>query len=109
MTPYDQLIAVLDVFIENFGGATKLRGAKTALLIQRATVAGRGLTLSEIARATGAPFENVRRHIEKHVDLGHLLYINDPDDDRVTRVVAADSDMAEANMLRIAKRLRSIE
>ena len=109
MAPYDQLIAVLDAFIENFGGATRIRGAKTALLIQRATVAGRGLTLSEIARATGAPFENVRRHIEKNVALGRLRYVNDPDDDRMTRVVAADPDMAAANMLKIAERLRSIE
>ena len=106
---YDQLIAVLDALIENFGGATKLRGAKATLLVQRESMGGRGLTLSEIARATSMPFESVRRHVERHVALGDLHYVRDPDDDRVTRVVATDADNAAENMLRLANRVSAIK
>lgn len=109
MTPYDELIEVLDIFIERFGGATRLRGVKTAALIQSATAQGTGMTVSEIAKATGAPLENVRRHMDKHVELGSLRYVNDPNDERVKRVVAADPDGAGAMMLDVLNRIRDVD
>ena len=106
---YDQLIAVLDALIENFGGTTTLRGAKATLLVQRESMGGRGLTLSEIARATSTPFESVRRQVERHVGLGNLHFVHDPDDDRVTRVVATDADETADSMLRLANRVSAIK
>ena len=106
---YDQLIAVLDALIENFGGTTTLRGAKATLLVQRESMGGRGLTLSEIARATSTPFESVRRQVERHVDLGNLHFVHDPDDDRVTRVVAMGADDTGDSMLRLANRVTAIK
>lgn len=109
MEPYDHLISILDAFIEEFEGGMRIRGVKTALLIQRASIDGRGISLTEIARETKAPLENVRRHIAKHVSLGLLRYIPDPDDERVTRVIYIDPDEQDAMARRIENRLAAIE
>jgi DNA-binding MarR family transcriptional regulator len=108
MEPYDRLISILDTFIEEFDGGMRIRGIKTALLIQRASIDGRGISLTEIARETRAPLENVRRHIAKHVALGQLRYLKDPDDERVTRVVYVDPDEQDAIARRIENRIAAI-
>jgi len=107
--PYDQLIAVLDSYITEFDGGMRIRGIKTALLIQQATAEGRGISISEIARLTNAPLENVRRHITKHVELGALCYIADPDDDRVNRVIATEPEMRRRTAEKIAAHLGELD
>jgi DNA-binding IclR family transcriptional regulator len=109
MEPYEQLIAVLDAFIDEFDGGMRIRGVKTAMLIQQATAEGCGISISEIARRTGAPLENVRRHIAKHVELGSLRYVEDPNDERVTLVMSTGSDMQRGAAHRIAARLAPLD
>ena len=106
---YDQLITVVDALIDGFDGGMRIRGMKTALLIQQASQDGRGITVSELARATKAPLENVRRHISKHVELGTLRYISDPDDDRANRVVMTNLHTLEAATAEIARKLGDID
>ena len=111
MQPYDQLIEVIEAFIDSdsFNGGMRVRGIKTALLIQQASLEGDGITVSELARATGAPLENVRRHMAKHVELGGLRYEADPDDDRATRIVTANPDVFAADVAAIVERLAAID
>lgn len=109
MEPHDYLISILDAFIDEFDGQMRIRGVKTALLIQQASIDGRGISLSELARETKAPLENVRRHIAKHVNLGVLRYIPDPDDERVTRVIYVDPVEQDAMASRIETRLATIQ
>ncbi len=98
---YDQLIAVLDVFIDEFGGDLRLRGVQTLLLIHQATLDGRGISISEVRKVTGAPLENIRRHFTKQVEIGNLAITPDPDDDRVVRYRMPEGD----DYLGIARRL----
>jgi hypothetical protein len=105
---YDKLIAVLDVFIDEFGGRMKLRGIKTALLIQQASLEGRGISISEVRQATGGPLESIRRHFSKQVQLGTLRTLPDPDDDRVVRYQMADNERHQRAARRMAGRLASI-
>lgn len=87
MAPYDELISVLEAFMDQYPGALRIRGIKTALLIQKATATGQGITLSELARQTNTPLENVRRHIAKYAEQGYLRYVEDPNDERAIRVM----------------------
>ena len=105
---YDNLIAVLDVFIEEFGGQTRFRGIQTALLIQKASLSGRGISVSEVRRVTGAPLENIRRHFTKQVELGNLISCTDPEDDRVVRYQMVDPDTHQRVARRMAARLNAI-
>jgi DNA-binding MarR family transcriptional regulator len=109
MQIYDHLIAILDSFISEVGGGMRIRGVKTALLIEKATEEGRGISVSEIARETGAPLENVRRHMAKHVALGALRYVKDPTDDRVTRVVSTEKGSFREAAKRIEERIAALE
>lgn len=109
MEPYDHLISILDAFIEEFDGGMRIRGIKTVLLIHRASIDGHGISISEIARETKAPLENIRRHINRQVELGNLRYVSDPDDERVTRVLATDSSRWRSAAENIEYRLAEIE
>jgi DNA-binding MarR family transcriptional regulator len=109
MKPYDHLISILDAFIEEFDGGMRIRGIKTALLIEKATKEGRGISLSEIARETDAPLENVRRHMAKYVEQGSLRYVEDPDDDRVTRVVQTREGIFAQAADRVSAHLDELE
>lgn len=109
MKPYDHLIAILDAFIEEFDGGMRIRGIKTALLIEKASEDGRGISLSEIARKTDAPLENVRRHMAKYVEQGSLRYVQDPDDERVTRVVQTRAGVYARAAHRVSARLEELE
>lgn len=100
-TFYDRLIAVLDVFINEWGGGIRLRGIQTALLIQRTTLAGRGISISEVRQVTGAPLENIRRHFTRQVELGTLRTAPDPDDERVVRYQVVDRETHK----RVARRM----
>ena len=121
---YDKLIAVLDVLIDEFGGQMKLRGVKTALLIQQATleglrisisevqqatVAGRGMTASEIAKQSGAPLETVRRYIQSYTEIGNLRAIEDPEDSRKTRVLYQDPAMVDGALEAIWTDLEQVD
>lgn len=105
----DLLIAVLDAFMETYPGGMKIRGIKTALLIQRADAAGRTINVSELARLTGAPPESVRRHIAKHVQLGNLDTLDNPEDARSAGVVPNDPAAMRRAAMHIASRLRTID
>lgn len=104
----DRLIAILNAYISQFGGAIRIRGIKTALLIQIATVTGCGISLSELARETEAPLENVRRHLANHASLERLKYVTDPEDERVIRVVFTRPDLFERMAQRVEDRLLKI-
>ena len=108
-TQLRQLIAVLDAFIGGFQGSMRIRGIKTALLIQQATMEKRGISVSELARQTEAPLESVRRHIAKHVALGNLRYVDDPDDDRISRVISAHPKFQQQTAAQIVQRLAEID
>ena len=108
-TQLRQLIAVLDAFIVGFQGSMRIRGIKTALLIQQATMEKRGISVSELARQSEAPLESVRRHIAKHVELGNLRYVDDPDDDRISRVVSAHPKFQQQTAMQIVQRLAEID
>ncbi len=106
---YDRLIAVLDVFINEFGGQRRLRGVQTMLLIQRATFDGGGVSISDVRKLTGAPLENIRRHFARQVESGMLATQPDPEDDRVVRYRMVDDEQhrsaartLSAKLLRLA-------
>ena len=109
MESYNQLFAVVETLIDQFGGARRLRGVKTALLIYRASEAGTGITVSEIARETDAPLENVRRHIASQVEIGTLRYTQDPDDERIARVLVTDPLRGEQVVGELTRRLAAID
>jgi len=88
--PYDEIIAILLSFMEGYPGGMKVQGVKRELLIQRATDEGQGLTVSDLARLTDTPLETVRRHVQNAIEQGELRLLEDPDDERKTRVVHAD-------------------
>lgn len=102
---YDSLINVLDVFIEEFGGAIRLRGIQASLLIQQATLEGRGISISEVRKVTGAPLENIRRHFTRQVEQGNLIAIPDPEDDRVVRYQVTRQENHQRVAHRLAVRL----
>ena len=108
MEPYDTLIGILDAFIDNFDGRMRIRGIQTAFLIQQATLDGSGISASEIARRTGAPLENVRRHLGRAADAGRLTILSDPDDARSTRVFFTDPATQKLQDMAVAQRLAKL-
>ena len=102
---YEKLIAVLDVFIDLFGGQMTLRGIQTALLLQQATLDGRGVSISDVRQVTGAPLESIRRHFSKQVKLGVLSSLPDQDDDRVVRYRVEDNEQYQRAAQRMAAKL----
>lgn len=105
---YNQLIAVLDVFIEEFGGQIRFRGIQTWLLVQKASLTGQGISVSEVRAVTGAPLENIRRHFTRQVALGSLISYTDPEDERVVRYQVEDPDTHQRVARRMATRLNAI-
>ena len=106
---HDRLIAVLDVFIDEYGGRIRFRGILTALLIHRMTLAGTGISASEVRKVSGAPLETIRRNFAPHVDKGNLITVPDPDDDRVVRYKSTDSERHQLTARRMAGRLLAIQ
>lgn len=106
---YDALLAVLQAFADAFDGGMRIRGFKTALLIQLATLAGTGITASELGRQTGAALETVRRHMTKHTALGDLRIVEDPNDERANRMFTAHPDRESARFAAVAARLDAID
>ena len=105
---YDNLTAVLDVFIDTFGGQMTLRGIQTALLLQQATLDGTGVSISDVRQLTGAPLESIRRHFSKQVKLGVLTSLPDPKDDRVVRYRVKDNEQYQRGARRMASRLANL-
>ena len=105
---YDNLIAVLDVFVDEFGGQIRFRGIPTALLIQKASLTGGGISVSEVRKVTGAPLENIRRHFTRQVELGNLISYTDAEDDRVVRYQMLDPHTHQRVARRMAARLNAI-
>jgi DNA-binding MarR family transcriptional regulator len=99
---YDKLVAVLDVFIDVFGGQMTLRGIQTALLLQQSTLNDRGVSISDVRQVTGAPLESIRRHFSKQVDLGVLTSLPDPQDERVVRYRVDDNEQYQRGARRLA-------
>lgn len=107
--PFSELIAVIEAFISRFPGEMKIRGFKTALLVQRATLSGTGIGLSEISRQTRAPLENVRRHMARYESMGAIRYAQDPDDNRATRVMFRSPDLVGTMVREVSERLSTID
>ena len=105
---YDALIAILRACAEAFGGGMRIRGFKTALLIQQATVGGEGITASAISRRTDAPLETVRRHMIIQMKLGNLRFVEDPRDDRAARIYTADPERERQTYATLDKRLDAL-
>ncbi len=105
---YDKLLAVLDAFIDEFGAQIRFRGIQTALLIQKASLDGAGISVSEVQKVTGAPPENIRRHFSRQVERGRLHSYSDSEDDRVVRYQMADPVTHQLVARRLAQRLAAI-
>lgn len=108
LATYDRLIGTLDAFIDAFGGGMRMRGVMTAILILKHSLEDRGISISEVSRVSGAPIESIRRHFAANVKQGNLITRADPDDERVTRYLAADLDAEQARASRIARILYEI-
>ncbi|MGD8831296.1 MAG: hypothetical protein PVF57_11900 [Pseudomonadales bacterium] len=106
---YDALIAILQAFADAFEGGMRIRGFKTAMLIQLATLSGSGVTASELSRRTSAALETVRRHMAKHIALGDLRIVEDPEDERANRVFSAHPERESARFAAVAARLDAID
>lgn len=106
---FDALIAVLEAFKVALDGSVRIRGFKTALLIQQATLSGRGITATTLSRHTGAALETVRRHMAKHTAFGDLKMVEDPEDERAVRVLTADPDREGRTFAAVALRLNRID
>ena len=109
MSPYDELISLVEVFSEQYTGGLRIRGIKTSLLILKATLHGSGITLSELARQTNAPLENVRRHLAQRAERGFLHYISDPSDDRATRILFSKPEYEMERVAQLLKHLATID
>jgi DNA-binding transcriptional ArsR family regulator len=107
-TPYAKLTAMLDAFIDEFGGKMRIRGVLTAMLILRTSLQGRGISISEVSQVSGAPLESIRRHFAANVEEGFLITQADPDDERVTRYLAASLEFERDRGRRIATTLHGI-
>lgn len=106
--PFPELLDLIDLFIQGYLGSIRVRGARMALLVYRATVEGRGVSISWLARVNGAPLETVRRVLSQHVDMGHIRFVQDPEDDRRTLVVTADVDSERMRIAEMSHRLEAI-
>jgi hypothetical protein len=85
-----------------------LRGIQTALLLQQATLDGRGVSISDVRQVTGAPLESIRRHFSKQVNLGVLSSFPDPEDDRVVRYRVEGNERYQRGARRMATRLAAL-
>ncbi len=83
MDLYDRLIGILDPYLETYPGTVSLRGVQTAILLLQETLYGKGISVSEVHRFSGAPLESVRRHMHQREAGGELVAEPDPHDDRV--------------------------
>jgi DNA-binding MarR family transcriptional regulator len=105
----DRLIAVLDAFIDVVEGSIddsfRIRGIQTAMLLEQATASGAGISISEIARHTEAPLENVRRHTTFQLEFGHLRAEAGPDDDRINRLFVTESGSRLYDTAELVRRL----
>ena len=109
MSPYDELISVIEALSEQYTGGLRIRGIKTSLLILKATLDGSGITLSELSRQTNAPLENIRRHLSQRAERGHLYYISDPDDDRATRILFSKPEYEIDRVASVLRRLAAFD
>ena len=112
MRLYDKLIAILDAFIDIVEGSIddsfRIRGIQTAMLLEQATACGSGISISEISHRTGAPRENVRRHITAQLEVGNLRSAPDPDDDRITRIFVTEKGHQLYDTAELVRRLGSL-
>jgi len=106
---YDALIAVLEAFSMALDPGIRIRGFKTALLIQQATLTGKGITATTLARLTNAAPETVRRHMTKHTELGDLRMVEDPQDERATRVFTAHPERESRAWSAVARRIDALD
>ncbi len=107
-TLHDRLIALLDAYIEQYGGRLRLRGVLTALLVLRQSLRGEGISISEVSREAGIPLENVRRHFGIYTSQGILTSRPDPNDERVTRHFFQDLGKERERATRVAQALYAI-
>lgn len=107
--PFALLLALIDLFINGYMGSIRIRGARMALLVYRATQKGTGVAISDLARVNAAPLETVRRVLAQHVDMGHIRFVEDPEDDRKTLVVTADMTFERQRIAEMDKKLEAIE
>ncbi|MGE0625621.1 MAG: hypothetical protein AB7I04_16620 [Pseudomonadales bacterium] len=103
------LLAVLQAFADALDAGIRIRGYKTALLIQQATLSGEGITASTLSRETNAALETVRRHMAKHETLGDLKLVENPDDERATLVLTANPDREHRAWTAVARRLDALD
>ena len=104
---YDLLLFVIDTLMEGYMDSIRIRGAKMSLLVQRATIEDAGISISDLARLNDAPFETVRRILAQHVEMGHIQFTQDPNDDRKTLVVSADLELEANRVEGINKRIEA--
>jgi DNA-binding MarR family transcriptional regulator len=107
--PLTELIAVLQSFIDGYRGGLRMRAIKTALLIQKSTLQGSGISFSELARQSDVPAETMRRAMNRFIDLGILRCHEDPRDDRKNRVVTIDINAHSRTVAEIMQRLAVID
>ena len=106
--PYDVIIAVLLSFIRCYSGAMRVQAIKRELLIHRATLQGRGTTITELANQTSTPLETVRRSINESAAQGDIRFEKDPDDDRKTRVFSSDPEKESQRVAEVIEHLSRV-
>ena len=105
---YDQLIFAIDILMEEYMDSIRIRGARMALLVMIATIDHSGVPVSQLAKLNNAPLETVRRILSQHVEMGHITYVDDPNDKRTTLVVTADLEIEINRVAAIDQRLKSM-
>jgi len=86
----------------------RIRGVLTAMLVLKTSLQGRGISISEVSQVSGAPLESIRRHFTENVRKNFLVTRADPDDERVTRYLAASLEFERDRGRRIATALHRI-
>jgi DNA-binding MarR family transcriptional regulator len=107
--PYDEIIAVLLAFIRCFPGGMRVQAIKRELLIHRATLAGKGVTITELAQQTSTPLETVRRSVNEAAEQGAVRFERDPDDERKVRVFFSDPDKENQRVAEVSEHLSGID
>ena len=103
MSPDKQLEDLLAVLVERFGAEHSLGEIRAVSYGFRMWREGRKFSISDVARATGAPKQNLSRWLQQHVDAGRVTAHPFPDDDRIQEITITDPESAYRHLEAVAE------
>jgi DNA-binding MarR family transcriptional regulator len=90
MSPDEQLEDLLAVLVERFGAETSLAEVRAISYSFRMSREGRKFSVSDVAKATGAPKQNLSRWLQHRIDDGRVTTQPSEDDARIQEIAITD-------------------